>query len=264
MPNKLSVLQPEPNFKIIGHRGASGLAPENTLASFELAAKLGLNWVEFDTLRTATGEWVVIHDDTLDRTTNGTGRVDSVSYEYIKTLNNPIQKIPLLEEVLQHLLAWGVHPNIEIKSMQGNPDSLMQEFSELLQNYWPKTHPPPFISSFDLNLLQALQHHQPFLPLGYIIEKFSEDALIKTLQFGFKSLHCDYRYMQAADFAKAKAHNVPILLYTINTPELYHQFLKQEEVIAVFSDYPNLLKGSGVRHHVTPTPSLPRETGEGA
>src|SRR5438552_7543288 len=87
---------------IIAHRGASALAPENTLAAFHKAKEIGAKWVEFDCMLASCGEVVVIHDETLDRTTNGLGRVIDYPYSYLKTLNagswfNPIfadEKIP--------------------------------------------------------------------------------------------------------------------------------------------------------------------------
>src|SRR5689334_17021064 len=71
MPN----MSPAPNFKLIGHRGAAGLAAENTLESFIIAAKHGLNWIEFDIRLTKDQAWVVMHDATVDRTTTGSGAI---------------------------------------------------------------------------------------------------------------------------------------------------------------------------------------------
>jgi glycerophosphoryl diester phosphodiesterase len=96
---------------IIAHRGASAYAPENTIAAFLKAYELGVRWVEFDIMLTADNQAVVIHDETLDRTTNGTGLISECTYDQIKTLDAGIkfgpkfanQKIPLLEEVILKL-----------------------------------------------------------------------------------------------------------------------------------------------------------------
>ncbi len=114
---------PRPHSGIIGHRGAAGLAPENTLAAFAAAAELELNWVEFDVQCCASGEWVLFHDQRLERTSNGRGLIQETSWQVLKNLDvgawfGPEYRgtaIPLLSEALQYLAASNLHPNIEIK-----------------------------------------------------------------------------------------------------------------------------------------------------
>ena len=85
----------------IGHRGAAGHAPENTLASFEQAMKLGVDLVEFDVRRSADGALVLVHDDTVDRTTNGKGRLVALPVRMLRELDaGGGERIPLLEEAL--------------------------------------------------------------------------------------------------------------------------------------------------------------------
>lgn len=246
------IIQPEPNFKIIGHRGAPAFAPENTLASFALAAQYGLNWVEFDTIRLHSGEWIVIHDDTLERTTTGFGSVIDKSLHYLKTLDagswfNPSyhnERIPLLRETLDFLLTLNLQANIEIKTMQGNPTHLIQSFLNCLNAHWPQAAIPPLVSSFDLSLLIALHNLQKNrypLPLGYIIKNFTPEALEIAIQYKFTTLNCDYRYIKSTDIANLRAHNIAVLLYTINDPIIARQALAQG-VTAIFSNYPDLLK----------------------
>ena len=85
----------------IGHRGAAGHAPENTLAAIQKGIALGVDFVEVDVRRTADGVLVILHDETVNRTTNGKGRVDRLSLREIKRLNaGNGESIPTLEEVL--------------------------------------------------------------------------------------------------------------------------------------------------------------------
>src|SRR5271154_4385560 len=87
------------NFLCIGHRGAKGLEPENTLRSIRKALDLGVDGVEVD-VYLAGGQLVVIHDDTLERTTNGRGRVEAQSFDYLRSLDAGMgEKIPTLREV---------------------------------------------------------------------------------------------------------------------------------------------------------------------
>lgn len=242
---------PEPHFKTIGHRGACAFAPENTLASFECAANYGLNWVEFDTVRLDSGEWVVIHDNTLERTTNGKGQVLNKSLEYLQSLDagiwfDPVfknERIPLLTETLDYLFTLGLQANIEIKTMRGNPELLIQSFLACIAGHWPISIIPPLISSFDLNLLIALSRLQqdPVYPLGYIIHEFKDSALELAIQYGFKTLNCDYRYLTPETILKANAHQIAILPYTVNDPMIAQQLLAQGAT-AIFSNYPDLLK----------------------
>jgi|AGTN01.3.fsa_nt_gi Glycerophosphoryl diester phosphodiesterase len=89
------------DFMIIGHRGAAGYEPENTLRSFQKAIDIGVDWIEFDLHRSADGHLVVIHDDTVDRTTNGHGKVREMTLEELKKLDaGKGQQIPTLQEVI--------------------------------------------------------------------------------------------------------------------------------------------------------------------
>ena len=108
--------------KIFAHRGASAYAPENTLAAFQLARDLGADGVELDIQMTSDGRLVVIHDETLDRTTSGSGWVKAMSLSQIKALNAsmgsqrfPNEKVPTLEEVFDLLADTSMVINIEIK-----------------------------------------------------------------------------------------------------------------------------------------------------
>src|SRR5438445_1086012 len=116
--------------RLIAHRGASALAPENTLAAFRKAGEIGAKWVEFDVMLAADGEAVVIHDDTLDRTTNAKGNVCDYPYSYLQTLDagswfNPQfshEKIPTLAEVIGVLRHCKLAANIEIKPSVGKEE----------------------------------------------------------------------------------------------------------------------------------------------
>lgn len=229
-------LNPSVQQKIIGHRGSAGLAPENTFESFELAKANGLNWVEFDVQRCATGEWVVIHDDTLDRTTKGKGYISNTSYTEIKAL-----LVPDLEETLRLLLTLNLQPNIEIKGSYPDLDEAMDAFLALLYKIWPSIMPPPLISSFNLDLLLSLKSKDPHLLLGYNIENFSFNALNTAKQHGLYSLHCHYPSLTEEVLSVMDQKPFPLLAYTVNDPHIAHRLLQHPSVAAIFSDFPNLI-----------------------
>ncbi len=89
------------DFMVVGHRGAAGYEPENTLLSFQKAVEIGVDWIEFDLHRSVDGHLVVIHDFTVDRTTNGQGRVSDMTLEELKKLDaGKGQQIPTFQEVI--------------------------------------------------------------------------------------------------------------------------------------------------------------------
>ena len=111
--------------RMMAHRGFSALAPENTLPAFRLAGEYGFWGAECDTSPTADGVWIVMHDDTVDRTTNGEGKVKDLTYDEIRALtiddgsnveNYPDTKVPTLTEYLDVCGEYGLHPVIEIKT----------------------------------------------------------------------------------------------------------------------------------------------------
>ncbi|HQW58273.1 MAG TPA: glycerophosphodiester phosphodiesterase family protein [Gammaproteobacteria bacterium] len=236
---------------IIGHRGMSAQAPENTLAGFKKAAQFGLSWVEFDTQRCASEEWVVFHDEKLDRTTNGTGLVIDTPYKTLKTLDagswfHPQfknERVSTLQDTLSCLADLKLHPNIELKVFE-QPLSIeaIADFLNVLHNAWPKDLPPPLVSSFDLKSLKILRSLDNKLPLGYIVRNPTENTLDKILEAGFDSLHCDNQNFSPAllDKATSKSIALPVLVYTVNDPNRMKTLL-QKGVTAVFSDVTDVI-----------------------
>ena len=118
---------------IIAHRGASRLAPENTIAAFNLAVELGADAVELDTMLTADGIPVVIHDKTLERSTNGSGKVSSKTAKEVRQLNSVTQadseysgeKVPTLEEVF-FAVGSKILINVELKNLSSPYDNLVK------------------------------------------------------------------------------------------------------------------------------------------
>jgi glycerophosphoryl diester phosphodiesterase len=243
---------PSPHNGIIGHRGVAAQAPENTLLGFKKAAQYGLNWVEFDIQRCKSGEWVVFHDDTLDRTTNGHGLVIDTPYNLLKSLDAGSwfhsqfknEHIPTLEETLSFLVELQLHPNIEIKvppKPLTHAIDAIGDFLRVLQRVWPNNLPPPLVSSFDLKTLQILRSLDPRLPLGYLVDQLTQRTCDTILNLkpnrGFDAIHCDNQYFSPTLLAEitSKSIDLPILVYTVNNLNRIKALL-QNGVTAVFSD----------------------------
>ncbi len=134
-----SCLIPTGSVRMIGHRGYSAMAPENTLPAFKLAGENGFWGAECDTSPTADGAWVVMHDDTVDRTTDGEGRVIDFTLDELRALTvdegsnvaqYPNTKVPTLTEYLDVCKEYGMHAVIEIKSC--TPVEMLGELAALL------------------------------------------------------------------------------------------------------------------------------------
>ncbi|MHB1317692.1 MAG: glycerophosphodiester phosphodiesterase [Anaerolineae bacterium] len=154
---------------VMAHRGARDAAPENTVAAFRAAVDLGADAVELDITRCASGEIVVIHDDTVDRTTNGSGRVDSLAWGALRELDAGSwfdtrfagEPLPLLDAVLD-AVGGHVRFNIEIKHQRTGMQPVEQELADNLRrrNLVPDT----IVSSFDPGALRRLRRVAPEVP----------------------------------------------------------------------------------------------------
>lgn len=248
-----------PTFKTIGHRGAGKLAAENTLQSFKLAKKLGLTWVEFDTQPCETGEWILLHDESLDRTTNGQGLIANTPFgklqlfrtgkEFFKNSDNnsenlvnslEAEPIPLLSQALETLAALNLQPNIEIKSSLPLSDKFLENFLKIVEQHWPSSKPPPLISSFQADILFEIKDRASQFPLGYNIEEVQANTFDLFTKGKFFSLHCDYEKLTPEILQNLLDEPFPLLLYTVNEPKLAQEYF-QKGVWAIFSDFPNLM-----------------------
>jgi glycerophosphoryl diester phosphodiesterase len=141
--------------QLIAHRGGPVYEPENTIAAFRNAIKVGADWIEMDIQRTKDGELVVIHDETVDRTTDGTGRVEDLTLEQIRALDaGNGEHVPTFEQVIAiaEEAAVGLLP--EAKSPHLYPGIESDMVNALIENrYLQET----VIQSFDLDVLDTIQ-----------------------------------------------------------------------------------------------------------
>jgi len=155
---------------VIAHRGASRSAPENTMAALKKAAELGSSFIEIDVQLTRDGEVVLMHDKTLDRTTNGKGYIARSSYKELKRLDagswfSPVfknEKIPLLKEVLEWL-PKGIILIIEVKSDKTD-SGIEKKIVDLVQIKQDQI----WVKSFDKNVLKNFNKLSPTLPKVFV------------------------------------------------------------------------------------------------
>jgi glycerophosphoryl diester phosphodiesterase len=234
--------------KIIGHRGASAYAPENTLGSFNKALALGCHFIEFDVMCSVDGEPFVIHDEVLTRTTNGQGQVGLVESAYLQHLDAGSwfssqfkgEPIPHFKEVLQWLSTWGVQANVEIKPYPGTEEQTATTVISCIHRYWPQEKQLPLVSSFSWDALTLCHSIAPEMPLGLLLHEWDELWMEKAKQLNCYSIHVNRKVLTAQRVKAIKAHNYVLYTYTVNRKRLANKLLGWG-VDAVFSDYPDLL-----------------------
>ncbi|OOC61405.1 glycerophosphodiester phosphodiesterase [Paenibacillus ihbetae] len=216
--------------KYVAHRGLSMFAPENTIAAFELAGKSGFWGIECDTYCTTDGRWIVHHDRTVDRMTNGMGRTKDFSFEDIRELDivagNGIGDytglyIPTLEEVLSVCVSYGMHAFIEIEEYHQDGD--LDVLVELVRSTGMAGQ-SSFIC-FNADDLMKVRAIDETVPLGYLSAKppTAEDLqLISRLQPAF--LDYDYRTTTPEDVQNCARAGVDVSIWTVNEQEISKPF----------------------------------------
>jgi len=233
---------------VIGHRGAAFSAPENTLAGFRRAAALGASWVEFDVRLAADGTCIVLHDDIVDRTTNGAGRADAMSFAELSRLDagawfDPAfagERVPSLAETIEALAELGLGANIELKPSRGAEAATGRAVAELVAERWPPSLPPPLLSSFRPAALEAARQAAPGIARGLLVNATPPDWRRQVEALGCATLHCDHRKLLAAQAGEIRKAGLPLLAYTVNDAARAAE-LRGWGVVAVFTDRPDAL-----------------------
>lgn len=222
-------------FLVIGHRGARGHAPENTLASFDKAVELGAHWIELD-VQLHQGELLVIHDLTLDRTTNGTGRIAGHDLAYLRGLDaGQGQRIPTLREALDRI-ARRAGVNIELKTAGGTAQAVARVVDEYRGRGW---RPEQFlVSSFILPELREFRRLAPDIPVGALLMGVPLDYAACAGELGAAALNVSDEFAEPELLADARRRGLKVYVYTVNRPEEIRHF-RRLGVDGIFTDFPD-------------------------
>ena len=217
---------------MIGHRGAMGYAPENTLLSINKAIELGADWVEVD-VYLVDEELIVIHDDTLDRTTNGHGRLVNYSFEELRKLDaGQGQKIPTLQEVID-VTCGVVGLNVELKG-EGTAAALV----DLVSNMSHKEKERVIISSFLMSELMDVFQLDKYLKIGVLASKNMDCSFNWALKLKAFSIHISKQDVTRELIERAHHLGLKLYAYTVNEQEEIKQ-IKKMGADGVFSNYPD-------------------------
>lgn len=218
------------------HRGGGNAAPENTLAGLRLAARLGFRAVEFDVMLSGDGTPVLIHDETLERTTNGSGRVADTPDEILFRLDaGNGERIPRLSEAAALCRQYGLLANVEIKPSTGCEVRTGEVVAEQVVQLWRGASVAPLLSSFSLEALERAADVAPDIERGLLFEAVPANWRESKERLRAVSLHCDAALVGDEILAEARRFDVPVLCYTVNSPELAKS-LFERGVSAVFTD----------------------------
>ena len=214
---------------IIGHRGAAGLEPENTLPGFQAAVALGVQAVELD-VHLCQEQLVVIHDPTLERTTSGSGAVATTSFATLRTLDAGAGSlIPTLSEVLA-VLPEEIAVNVELKG-EGTAAALAA---------WL---PAPdrrqiLVSSFDHDALQTFKSLRDDYPAAPLFSRWKPDALEIATAFGSGYINLGRKLANASRLGAIRAAGLKSLVYTVNDVKDARRLLT-DGAWGLFTDYPD-------------------------
>jgi len=228
--------------QIFAHRGYSAKAMENSMTAFRLAKAISVDGLELDVHLTKDGEVVVIHDETLDRTTTGCGWIyqhtyDELSQFSLKTLPN--ETIPTLKDVLALFQDTTVKINIELKNHYDRYDGLLEKVIHIIEHY--NMEQQIIISSFYHPCLIELKHLRPNWDIALLIDCVLYQPWKYAKDLGFSQLHLHYSAIDEALMIQARKHNVVVRTYTVNhEPEMKRLVLLG--VDAIITNYPAKLR----------------------
>lgn len=220
---------------VIGHRGAAGQVDENTVASMRHALASGVDGVEFD-VRLLDGALIVLHDETLDRTTDGRGHYKALDLAALRRLRTAAgERVPLLAEVLD-VIADADVVNVEVKEA-GIADQVVTALDAYYLNR-PADQARVLLSSFDRATTAVLARRRGTMQLGILYHRESCDAALnRAVELGARSLHLPFADVSAARIAAVQAQGLEAYVYTVNAlPDIAH--CHACNVDGVFSDYP--------------------------
>lgn len=222
-----SAVSPWPYPRWIAHRGAGKLAPENTLAAFRLGGQFGYRAFECDVKLSADGLPFLLHDSTLERTTNGSGAAAALPWSALSQLDAgswhsrsyAAEPLPTLAGVLRCMLANRWLINIELKPTPGQEAETGHVVAQEVLRLWDGGRPSPLFSSFRPESLLAAQATAPQIPRALLLETLWDGWWEIAQQLNCVAIVTHHRLMDAALLARLHQAGLRGLVYTVNEPE---------------------------------------------
>lgn len=237
--------------KVFAHRGFSGKYPENTMLAFKKAAEVGCYGIELDVQLTKDDEIVIMHDETIDRTTSGTGNVRDYTYQELCLVDcygkfegeYEFQRIPTLREYLTWVKDTGLVTNIELKNSVYYYEHLEEKVIDMVREF--KMEDRVIFSSFNLVSINKCKKMLPEVPMGYLMEVRMDNMGFFTKENGVEYYHPDKNYLTEEMVQDCHAHGIGVNVWTVNKKDLMKQ-LNSWNVDGIFTNFPDRAKELGL------------------
>lgn len=230
--------------KIFAHRGYSGKYPENTMIAFKKALECGVDGIELDVQLTKDGEVVIIHDETIDRTTTGKGFVVDYTYEELEKFDASFKfkdlgfnKIPTLREYFQLVKDYDIVTNVELKTGINEYLGIEEKVWELIKEY--NLEEKVIISSFNHFSVMRMKKIAPQLKYGFLSEDWIIDAGKYTHSHGVQCYHPRFNNLVPDVIKELKKYNLEINTWTVNLEEDM-KYLYSNNIDVIITNYPEL------------------------
>ncbi|WP_164668696.1 glycerophosphodiester phosphodiesterase [Virgibacillus doumboii] len=230
--------------EIIAHRGASKLAPENTIPAFQLAYEAGADGIETDVHLTKDNIPILIHDERLKRTTDGSGYIKDYTFEQLKQLDagswfSPEytgSKLISLEEFLQWIQDKPLCLNIELKNNKIDYKNLENIVYEVIYHY--QIVKRATLSTFNPKSVERLKQYNQDIEVALLTSRRSKNLVLRAKDLGANALHIKYRLLNQLLVDKAHQENMAVRVYTVNKPAHMQRCFKMG-CDSIFTDVPH-------------------------
>ena len=245
VPQSARIASYMPSPWVIAHRGASGHAPENTLAAFQRAVELGATFIETDLHLTRDGRFVAIHDDRLDRTTNFSGSVRDFTLEELRGADAGKwfdrefegERVPTLEEILEFSRKQDVVFYLELKG--GAAWGMDHAFVRTLQT--AENAARTIVISFDPSVLAPLRRLDPSIMLGLLVKETHADCIRAAINLGARQLCPKFTDVTPEFVEEAHRSELQIATWTVNQAEEMRKMISAG-VDGIMTDFPDRLR----------------------
>ena len=235
--------------KIIGHRGASMFAPENSASSLKVAFTMGLEWIETDVQITLDNKLVIFHDEKLERTSNGEGFLALKKLSELKELDIGNwfseeftgEKILTFVEFLNLIKKYEFSLQLEIKHMHGKETEIVDEVVNQIQPYLDYFKDKLFVSSFSEKCLRLFSKKLPQIPLALALSFVPKNPDLLANEVGVDILHFGDEFVDDHSLGKLKNSKTEFAVATVNDKKRA-EFLLNNGVQTILTDNPKILK----------------------
>jgi len=219
--------KPWPYPRIFAHRGGGALAPENTLAAIRVGQSLGYRAHEIDVKLSKDGVSLLLHDPTLERTTNGSGRAADLDWAALGKLDAGAwhseafrgERLATFAEATRLMRSAGTMANVEIKPTPGFEVVTARQVAAEAADLWRGAEAPPLISSFSFDAMKVAKEVAPHLPRAWLASQVTEDDFGRLEALEAVSIHTNHRKLVPGHVPRLKAAGYRVLVYTVNDVE---------------------------------------------